>query len=74
MKSATFTLAVSDLPTVDKLVLEYHYPPTPGTQPRIVEPGGDIAVLKGTEIHVKVTPTMTTPAAASCSNLRRRRR
>ena len=53
---------MSDLPTVDKLVLEYHYPAYTGLQPRIVEPGGDIAVLKGTEIHVKVTPTMTTPA------------
>ncbi len=62
VKSATFSVVVSDLPTVDKLVLEYHFPAYTGLQPRIVEPGGDIAVLKGTEIHVKVTPTMTTPA------------
>ena len=62
VKSPTFNVVVSDLPTVDKLVLEYHFPAYTGLQPRIVEPGGDIAVLKGTEIHVKVTPTMTTPA------------
>ena len=43
-------------------MLEYHFPAYTGLQPRVVEPGGDIAALKGTEVHVKVTPTMTTPA------------
>ena len=31
------------------------------SQPRTVDPGGDIAAIKGTEVRLKVTPTMATP-------------
>ena len=38
---------VLDLPTVDKLVLEYHFPAYTGLEPRTVDPGGDIAAHQG---------------------------
>jgi hypothetical protein len=60
VRSPTFSLEVVDLPTVDRLVLEYHFPAYTGLQPRIVEPGGDIAAMQGTEIRLLVTPTMAT--------------
>jgi hypothetical protein len=61
VKSSTFTLKVIDLPYVQKLELEYHFPAYTGLQPRKIEDGGDIAVLKGTQVRVKITPTMTAP-------------
>ncbi len=59
VKSAVFTLKVVDLPYVQKLELELHFPAYTGLAPRKIEDGGDLAVLKGTEVRVKVTPTMT---------------
>jgi hypothetical protein len=56
--SPHFTLKVADMPYVQKLQLEYHFPAYTGLQPRKIEDGGDIAVLKGTEIWVKAMPTM----------------
>ena len=61
VKSPTFSMSVLDLPTVERLVLEYHFPAYANLPPRTMDPGGDIAVLKGTEVQVRVTPTMTTP-------------
>ena len=61
VKSPTYTLKVVDLPYVDKLELEYHFPAYTGLEPRKVEDGGDIAVLTGTEVRVRVVPTMTSP-------------
>src|SRR5688572_5399102 len=49
------------MPYVQKLELEYHFPAYTGLEPRKLEDGGDIAVLKGTEVRVKVVPTMTSP-------------
>ena len=74
VKSPTFKVVVFDLPTVDKLVLEYHFPAYTGLQPRNVDPGGDVAALKGTEVRVKITPTMTTPAGRVLLETRRRGR
>ena len=59
VKSAIYTLKVVDLPYVQRLELELHFPAYTGLAPRKVEDGGDLAVLKGTEVRVKVTPTMT---------------
>ncbi|MQA30419.1 MAG: hypothetical protein GEU82_11380, partial [Luteitalea sp.] len=61
VRSATFKMEVVDLPTVDRLVLEYHFPAYTGLQPRTVDPGGDIAAIKGTEVRLHITPTMATP-------------
>jgi hypothetical protein len=59
VKSPTYALKVVDLPYVQKLELELHFPAYTGLSPRKIEDGGDLAVLKGTEVRVKVTPTMT---------------
>jgi uncharacterized membrane protein YgcG len=59
--SPTFTLKVVDMPYVQRLELEYHFPSYTGLAPRKIEDGGDIAVLKGTEVRVRIVPTMATP-------------
>jgi hypothetical protein len=59
VRSSTYTLKVVDLPYVQRLELEYHFPAYTGLAPRKIEDGGDIAVLAGTEVRVRVVPTMT---------------
>ena len=60
IRSATHRIEVADLPYVDRLELEYHFPVYTGLAVRTVEGGGDIAALEGTEVRVKVFPTMLT--------------
>ncbi|MGE3844493.1 MAG: DUF4175 family protein, partial [Vicinamibacterales bacterium] len=62
VRSGTFTVKVVELPYVRDLELEYHFPAYTGLAPRKVEHAGDIAVLRGTEVRAKVTPTMAVPA------------
>jgi len=62
VQSDIFTLDVIDLPYVDHLELEYHFPAYTGLEPRLIQVGGDIAVLRGTEVKLRVFPTMDTPA------------
>jgi hypothetical protein len=59
--SPTFSLSVLDLPTVDRLELEYHFPAYTGLPPQRVEFGGDVAALRGTEVRMRVVPSMKTP-------------
>src|SRR5947207_1824454 len=59
--SPMFTLSVVDLPTVGQLDLEYHFPAYTGLAPRKVEGGGDVAAIRGTEVQLRITPTMTAP-------------
>src|SRR5688572_18446733 len=59
VRSPVFNLNVVELPYVKQLDLEYHFPAYTGLAPRTVEDGGDIAALRGTNVNVKVTPTMT---------------
>jgi hypothetical protein len=61
VKSKEFLLTVVDVPYVKKLDLEYHYPSYTGLEVEKIEDGGDIAVLRGTEVRVHITPTMKTP-------------
>src|SRR5262245_30326019 len=56
--SDLLTLKVVDLPYVQRLELEYVFPSYTGLAPQKVEDGGDIAVLKGTEVRVRAVPTM----------------
>jgi hypothetical protein len=58
VRSSVYTLKVVDLPYVQRLELEFHFPAYTGLEPRKVEEGGDIAVLRGTEVRVRVIPTM----------------
>ena len=62
VRSPTFSMSVLDLPTVKTLALEYRFPAYTGLEPRTVEPGGDVAALAGTEVRLKVTPTMASNA------------
>ena len=62
VRSPVFTLKVVDLPYVSRLELEYHFPAYTGLPPQKIEDGGDIAVLKGTEVRVRAIPTMEAPA------------
>ena len=48
----------SKLPYAKKIDLEYTYPSYTGLEPRKIEDGGDIAVLKGTDVKLTITPTM----------------
>ena len=61
VRSDDFLLKVVDVPYVQKLDLEYHYPAYTGLEVEKIEDGGDIAVLKGTQVRVHITPTMKTP-------------
>jgi hypothetical protein len=58
--SAIYTLKVVDVPYVQKLGLEYRFPAYTGLEPEKIEDGGDIAVLRGTDVKVTITSTMKT--------------
>ena len=60
VQSATFTLKVVDVPYVQRLDLEYKFPAYTGLEPEKIEDGGDIAVLRGTEVTLHITSTMKT--------------
>ncbi len=62
VRSPNYKMKIVELPAVAKLELEYVYPAYTGLPPQKVESGGDVAALRGTEVRVKVTPTMATPA------------
>jgi Domain of unknown function (DUF4175) len=64
VRSPVYSLKVADMPYVQKLELEYHFPAYTGLQPRKIEDGGDIAVLRGTEIWVRAVPTMAAAGGA----------
>ena len=60
VKSPVYNLSVVDLPTVAQLELEYHFPSYTNLPPRKDDNGGDVAALRGTNVQLKVTPTMKT--------------
>ncbi|PYR90467.1 MAG: hypothetical protein DMF84_21445, partial [Acidobacteria bacterium] len=64
VRSAVFSLNVADMPYVQRLELEYHFPAYTGLQPRKIDDGGDIAVIRGTEIHLRAVPTMAADGGA----------
>src|SRR5205823_9087369 len=60
VRSPIYSMTLLDLPAVRQLELEYHYPSYTGLTPQRVESGGDVAALRGTEVRVRVLPTMAT--------------
>ena len=62
VKSAVFTMHAADLPYVKQLEMEYVFPAYTGLAPRKIENGGDIAVLQGTQVRMRITPTMKAPS------------
>ena len=68
VNSPTFSMSVLDLPTVKQLELEYRYPAYTALPPRKVDTGGDVAALRGTEVLLRVVPTMATPGGSILLN------
>jgi hypothetical protein len=60
VRSTTYRLNVIEMPYAQRIELEYHFPAYTGLEPRTIENGGDIVVLRGTEVRVRVVPTMET--------------
>jgi len=58
VRSAPFHLDVADIPYVKRVDLEYRFPAYTGLPPQAVADTGDVAALRGTEVVVRVTPTM----------------
>ena len=68
VRSAVYKLTIVDVPYVERLEIEYHFPAYTGLEPQKIEDGGDIAVLKGTEVRLRVFPTMKTGAGRVALN------
>ena len=62
VKSHVFSMHAADLPYVKQMEMEYVFPAYTGLAPRKIENGGDIAVLQGTQVRLRITPTMTAPS------------
>ena len=61
VQSPVHTLQVVDVPYVQRLEIEYHFPAYTGLDPQKIEDAGDIAVLRGTDVQLRIFPTMKTP-------------
>lgn len=61
VRSPVYRIDVTDLPYVERIDLEYHFPDYSGLEIQTVENGGDIAVLRGTEVHLSAYSTVEVP-------------
>jgi hypothetical protein len=61
IRSPVYRITVADIPYVDGLRLEYHFPAYTGLSPQVIENGGDIAVLRGTTVRVLASTTLPVP-------------
>ena len=64
VRSELFRIAVSDLPYVRQIDLEYLFPEYTGLSPQSVSDGGDVAALRGTKVRVVVHPTVQVPGGS----------
>ena len=62
VRSPTYSMKVVELPAVASLELELVFPAYTGLPPQKIEAGGDVAALAGTEVRIRATSTMATPA------------
>jgi hypothetical protein len=60
VRSPVYRIEAAELPFVDRLELEYVFPAYTGLEPRQIEDGGDIAVLRGTTVRLRVHSTLPT--------------
>lgn len=58
VRSPAFRVSVLDLPYVERIDLELHFPEYTGLEPRIIQDGGDIAAPAGTTVRLRATPTL----------------
>ena len=62
VSSPHFNLSVVELPYVQRLEMEFHYPSYTGLETQKIEDsGGDLAAVRGTQVTVHIFPTMKTP-------------
>lgn len=65
VRTPLFRVDVVELPYVQRLTLEYHYPPYTGLEPSRQEDGnGDIAAVRGTDVRLEITPTVPVAGGA----------
>jgi hypothetical protein len=62
VRSPVFRIEVADLPYVKRIDVEYQFPSYTGLSPQTHEDAGDVVALRGTEVRVRVTPTMRVAA------------
>jgi hypothetical protein len=63
VRSPQFRIEVADVPYVERIDLEYRFPAYTGLSPQSQEGSGDVVALRGTEVRVRVTPTMKVDGA-----------
>ncbi|HYD54349.1 MAG TPA: DUF4175 family protein, partial [Gemmatimonadaceae bacterium] len=57
VRSGSFKIDVADLPYAKRIDLEYRFPTYTGRPAEVVEDGGDIAAIAGTQVVVTITST-----------------
>ncbi|MEE2776495.1 MAG: DUF4175 family protein [Acidobacteriota bacterium] len=57
VRSELHRIEVADLPYVDRIAMEYHFPAYTGLSPQRFEESGDIAALRGTRVELEIYPT-----------------
>jgi hypothetical protein len=62
VRSPIFRIEAAALPFVERIEMEFVYPAYSGLAPRTIDQGGDIAVLRGTTVRLRVHSTMATKA------------
>src|SRR6185436_17741108 len=62
VRSRQFDISIADLPAVERLAIELRFPSYTGLGTERQDPGGDIAVPRGTGVRFLVTPTRPAPA------------
>jgi hypothetical protein len=58
VRSGLYRLDVVEVPYVERIDLEYRFPEYTGLSPVQEQDGGDIAALRGTEVELRITPTV----------------
>ncbi|KPK03946.1 MAG: hypothetical protein AMS20_09550 [Gemmatimonas sp. SG8_28] len=64
VRSSIHRVSVRDLPYVDRIDLEYHYPAYTGLEPRREADAGDIAAVAGSRVLLSIVPTIPVPGGA----------
>jgi len=68
IRSPAFEIQVVDLPELENLKLTYHYPEWTRKQPEVVDPGGDIRTIIGTNVDLEIRTTAPLPAGVLVLN------
>jgi len=55
LRSRHFTIRVTDVPSVKQIRVTYHYPPWTGMGAVVVERGGDLRAIEGSEASLEIT-------------------